>query len=672
MKILIAAPVRQSEEIFKLYLKSLDNLEIPNNTQIDRCFVFHNCFELRKCCKPADSVFNYMSNNAYSTDDTTHRWSNGSISDIASMKSHVVKHAIAYGYDYIFWVDSDIMLNPRTLVHLVNLGKSIVAEIFWTAWQPDTIPAPNCWNCDQYAIYDGELEKWKQPGTYEVGGTGACILVASQVYKKGASYTPISNISYWGEDRNFCIRAAVQGENIFVDTTYPATHLYRQSDVSKYIEVVDNIVNSKGYWDERHTDGTANEWGNRGAQQTQDYANMLIYGISPKIFEYFAHSNYTVLDYGCAQGQLSHIWEEDMPETILTGYDISEAALKKAKENYPEIEFINNISGRKWDGVVCSNVLEHIKDWENCLNELFEHSKKYVMILVPYMESLRGEHVVEFNDFSFPVKCQGFKKIQQKAILDGPNLEMNGKQLLVVYEKMEIKHKLALGMIVHNEGAKYLREVIDNSWRFCDEIFILDDHSTDDTIAVCEQLGCNVQQAKNEWAVEWRLRDELIDWMKLESDSTWFLSLDADDLMDSGFIEESKEIMNNDKFDVAFIKIFDCWNDRETYRKDAYFAPYHSPRMMRASTLQGPYEWQKTVKHCLSIPRSIIQDARDQDRIAIAKSDDKHFGWLTAADRQAKIDRIKKDDPNCEIWGQELRCEILNNNPDGLFKFNQL
>ena len=40
MKILIGAPVRQNEEIFKEYLKSLDNLEKP--CQIDRFFYLHN------------------------------------------------------------------------------------------------------------------------------------------------------------------------------------------------------------------------------------------------------------------------------------------------------------------------------------------------------------------------------------------------------------------------------------------------------------------------------------------------------------------------------------------------------------------------------------------------------------------------------------------------------
>ena len=49
MKILIGAPVRQSEEVFKEYLKSLDNLEKP--CQVDRFFYLHNSPDLAKHLK---------------------------------------------------------------------------------------------------------------------------------------------------------------------------------------------------------------------------------------------------------------------------------------------------------------------------------------------------------------------------------------------------------------------------------------------------------------------------------------------------------------------------------------------------------------------------------------------------------------------------------------------
>ena len=48
---------------------------------------------------------------------------------------------------------------------------------------------------------------------------------------KGVSYSEIYNITFWGEDRHFCIRAAALGIELFVDTHFPAFHIYRKSDL---------------------------------------------------------------------------------------------------------------------------------------------------------------------------------------------------------------------------------------------------------------------------------------------------------------------------------------------------------------------------------------------------------------------------------------------------------
>jgi hypothetical protein len=69
-------------------------------------------------------------------------------------------------------------------------------------------------------------------GLYQCGGTGACILVKTDVYKSGVNYSPIYNISFWGEDRAFSIRAACAGYKLYIDTHYPCIHLYNDKIVN--------------------------------------------------------------------------------------------------------------------------------------------------------------------------------------------------------------------------------------------------------------------------------------------------------------------------------------------------------------------------------------------------------------------------------------------------------
>ena len=82
------------------------------------------------------------------------------------------------------------------------------------------------------------INNLRKPGIYEVGGLGACTLISKKAIKAGVNFKEIRNISFWGEDRHFCIRAQALGFDLFVNTHYPAYHIYREADlvgVNSYI-----------------------------------------------------------------------------------------------------------------------------------------------------------------------------------------------------------------------------------------------------------------------------------------------------------------------------------------------------------------------------------------------------------------------------------------------------
>jgi hypothetical protein len=75
------------------------------------------------------------------------------------------------------------------------------------------------------------MARLREPDIYEVGGLGACTLISAKALNAGVNFAPLKNISFWGEDRWFCIRASAKGFPLFLDTHFPATHLYRESEV---------------------------------------------------------------------------------------------------------------------------------------------------------------------------------------------------------------------------------------------------------------------------------------------------------------------------------------------------------------------------------------------------------------------------------------------------------
>jgi len=254
-RVLIGTPIRQKAEILSNYIWSIkrlsldsidvdyylidDNLE-EDSSQLIASFIEenHNTFLIKtKDDKP------------YFCNESTHFWDEELIWKVAGFKNSIINKAREEDYDYLFLIDSDLVLQPPTLEHLVNCGKDIISEIFWTKWEADFPILPQVWCSDQYTLYkcsrkerlsESEslertlsfLNELKVPGIYKVGGLGACTLISKKAMQAGVNFNEIYNTSLVGEDRHFCLRAAALGFELFVDTHYPAFHIYRSSDLA--------------------------------------------------------------------------------------------------------------------------------------------------------------------------------------------------------------------------------------------------------------------------------------------------------------------------------------------------------------------------------------------------------------------------------------------------------
>ena len=235
-KILITAPIRQKPDILEEYLRSLDNLKTPEDCQIDGYFILHNCFNELKYMFHKDNVLEEFNDKTDDVrqDQNTHIWQDGNFKAIVTMKNKIKDYALKNNYDYVFMVDSDLILHPNTLNHLFCIlegsCENVIGEMFYTDWDKSGRMLPNCWDMDSYSfIKNPEIRyKNKNANVYQVGGTGACILIRTKIFEnKSINYNPIQNISFssW-EDRAFCIRCYVNDIKVFIDTSFPAKHLY--------------------------------------------------------------------------------------------------------------------------------------------------------------------------------------------------------------------------------------------------------------------------------------------------------------------------------------------------------------------------------------------------------------------------------------------------------------
>lgn len=231
--ILITAPARQDPKVFAEYRESVANLVIPLGYTLDTFYVINDCDELIPHLYPSDTYIVHNTGEYFERVRNDHIWTSSNMRTMETLRNLTIQYALDHGYDYWFSVDTDLVLHPQTLVALLQADKDIVSEIFWST-SKDIYTWCNAWMCDQGT---GMPQEWKTPGLYQCGMTGACTLVKRKVLAAGVDYTHIPNIqkALYGEDRHFCVRAAVHGFELWIDSHYPATHLYTEDEYRKYM-----------------------------------------------------------------------------------------------------------------------------------------------------------------------------------------------------------------------------------------------------------------------------------------------------------------------------------------------------------------------------------------------------------------------------------------------------
>jgi GT2 family glycosyltransferase len=235
--VLVGSPIRQTPEVLLRFLASLERLTHAS-FEISFVFVDDNTdpassellTEFASMYSESVRILPAVGevDGGYVRDNGTHQWPNGATWKVAAFKDKILHDSET---DYVFLIDSDVLVHPDTIETLLADQKDVVSMVYWTSWQPNTTPMPQVWESGHYDMSAEFMEQLRTPGVYEVGGLGACTLISRAAIQAGASFREIKNLGLWGEDRHFCVRAVVLGISLFVDTKQPAYHVYRDSDL---------------------------------------------------------------------------------------------------------------------------------------------------------------------------------------------------------------------------------------------------------------------------------------------------------------------------------------------------------------------------------------------------------------------------------------------------------
>ena len=160
---------------------------------------------------------------------------------IYTARDSLASKALQMEADYMFWLDSDMVFAPDTLLRLLEHAApdTIVTGMYFRRVQPYTPVLYDQVDVDEDGkIHTHELTEVPE-GLTEVAGCGfGCVLMPVQaivdvMVKHGALFAPVIGM---GEDLSFCWRARDCGYKIVADPSIPLGHVGYQTITKLYYE----------------------------------------------------------------------------------------------------------------------------------------------------------------------------------------------------------------------------------------------------------------------------------------------------------------------------------------------------------------------------------------------------------------------------------------------------
>lgn len=241
------------------------------------------------------------------------------------------------------------------------------------------------------------------------------------------------------------------------------------------------------------------------------------------------------------------------------------------------------------------------------------------------------------------------------------------------------KYDFVAMLRIKNE-ARWIAEVIQSILPLCDLVFVLDDHSTDDTKTIAEQQGSAMRVMSSPFSGLNEARDKnyLYDQVIAECEPRWILCIDGDEVLEKrapdlirGWcaIQDLQHPRMNSGATSAKLKIEYLWNDPNTVRVDRIYSDFWRPSLFRPFhadpdkpddiKVLSELRWKTTPfgrsiegaepnLHCSSVPQRFLAGAK------LLPARLKHYGYMDRARRVEKLDWYTSIDWHNESEGRYL------------------
>lgn len=187
------------------------------------------------------------------------------------------------------------------------------------------------------------------------------------------------------------------------------------------------------------------------------------------------------------------------------------------------------------------------------------------------------------------------------------------------------------------EGDRMLEQSLTQLKELCDEIAICLNNADEKTKEIVKKYTKFYVEDNREWGLhQYKIKRDFLRQYVPNLAPDWIIATDADEIFCESFTRAEAERLASTQYDVAYyFWVVELWDKEDTYREDLAFENIRFFKYLPQIT-----EFKPTPLHCGLAPEYFYNWGTHTNMYF------KHYGLMAKEDRQRKIERYEKYDPD--------------------------
>jgi glycosyltransferase involved in cell wall biosynthesis len=200
-----------------------------------------------------------------------------------------------------------------------------------------------------------------------------------------------------------------------------------------------------------------------------------------------------------------------------------------------------------------------------------------------------------------------------------------------------------IGMMRVKNEARWIRESVQSFVDLCDQVYVLDDHSTDETPELLAEMhGVTLWRSEFDGLNEVRDKNWMLREIRRRHNRQWILCLDGDEVLYESarvILGAGPDRVSPRGFPVAF-PVHYLWDSLEQRRVDGVYQNFARVSLWRDDGITEFAATGLAGFHCGNVPQGVTRPALRRDDLPLA-----HLGYLCREDRVRKYHWYRAQDP---------------------------